>query len=147
VGAGRAERAPGGGRAPRRSRTLIHLDTGFLIGALRRGSREDQRLRGWLAKGEFVGMSVVTWTEFLCGPVEAAGIDLAARIIDEPEPLVAGDALVAARLFNLGGRRRGSLTDCMIAAVAIRVGAELATTNAADFRRFEPAGLTLVAVG
>jgi predicted nucleic acid-binding protein len=92
-------------------------------------------------------MSVVTWTEFLCGPVEAAGIDLAARMIEEPEPLVVGDALVAARLFNQGGRRRGSLVDCMIAAIAIRVGAELATTNVADFRRFESAGLTLVALG
>ena len=89
-------------------------------------------------------MSVITWTEFLCGPVEATGTDLAARMIEEPEPLVAGDALVAARLFNLGGRRRGSLMDCMIAAVAIRIGAELATTNAADFRRFESAGLALV---
>jgi predicted nucleic acid-binding protein len=144
VGAGRAQRAPGVGGAQRRSRALIHLDTGFLIGALRRGSREDQRLRAWLAAAEPVGMSVVTWTEFLCGPMEAAEIDLASRVIEEPEPLVAGDALVAARLFNVGGRRRGSLTDCMIAAVAIRVGAELATTNVADFRRFESAGLRLV---
>lgn len=92
-------------------------------------------------------MSVITWTEFLCGPVAAAEIELAARMVEEPEPLIAGDAGVAARLFNLGGRRRGSLTDCMIAAVAIRVGAELATTDTADFRRLEPAGLTLVAVG
>jgi predicted nucleic acid-binding protein len=147
VGAGSAERAQGVGRAPRRSRTLIHLDTGFLIGALRRGSREDQRLRGWLEKGEVVGMSVITWTEFLCGPVDAAGIDLAERLIEEPAPLVADDALVAASLFNLGGRRPGSLMDCMIAAVALRIGAELATTNAADFRRLESAGLALVAFG
>lgn len=89
-------------------------------------------------------MSVITWTEFLCGPVEAVEIELAARMIEQPEPLVASDALTAARLFNLGGRRRGSLMDCMIAAVAIRVGAELATTNAADFRRFGSADLTLV---
>jgi predicted nucleic acid-binding protein len=67
--------------------------------------------------------------------------------MDEPEPFVAGDALVAARLFNLGGRGRGSLMDCMIAAVAIRVGAELATPNTTDFRRFVAAGLTLVALG
>jgi predicted nucleic acid-binding protein len=123
VVASSAKRAPGVGRAPRRSRTLIHFDIGFLIGALQRGSREDQRLRGWL------------------------GIELAARMIKEPKPLVAADALAAARLFNLGGRRRGSLMDCMIASAAIRVGAELATTNASDFRRFESAGLTLVALG
>jgi predicted nucleic acid-binding protein len=88
-------------------------------------------------------MSVITWTEFLCGPVEAAEIELAARMIEPPEPLVPGDALTAARLFKLGGRRRGSLLDCMIAAAAIRTGAGLATTNAADFRPFASAGLIL----
>jgi predicted nucleic acid-binding protein len=118
-----------------------------VIGALRRGSREDQRLRAWLAAGESIGMSVVTWTEFLCGPVADADVHLASRVVDDPEPLFAADAVVAARLFNAGGRRRGSLTDCMIAAVAIRVGAMLATTDADDFRRFESAGLRIAAFG
>jgi predicted nucleic acid-binding protein len=31
----------------------------------------------------------------------------------------------------------------MIAAIALRVDASVATTNVADFRRFEPAGLRL----
>jgi predicted nucleic acid-binding protein len=35
----------------------------------------------------------------------------------------------------------------MVAAVAIRVGAVLATTNADDFRRFESAGLGIAAFG
>lgn len=122
---------------------MIHLDTGFLIGALRRGSPQDQRLREWLARGEAVGISVVSWTEFLCGPVGGGDVELAARVVDEPVALLAVDGVAAAKLFNLTGRRRGSLNDCMIAATALRVRASLATTDPADFRRFESAGLRL----
>ena len=122
---------------------MIHVDTGFLIGALRRGSPEDRRLRRWLAEGESVGISSVSWTEFLCGPVEARDIELAGQVVDEPIPFLGVDAGTSARLFNLAGRRRGSLNDCMIAAIALRVDASVATTNVADFRRFEPAGLRL----
>ena len=120
---------------------MIHLDTGFLISALRRGSSEDRRLREWLAQSQPIGISAVGWTEFLCGPMDAHDVELATRVVDEPVALLAGDAGIAAKLFNLAGRRRGSLNDCMIAAMALRVGASVATTNLADFRRFESAGL------
>jgi predicted nucleic acid-binding protein len=126
---------------------MIHLDTGFLIRALRRGSIEDGRLRAWLAQSEPIGISAVGWTEFLCGPVEAHDIELASQVVKEPLPLLARDAGMAARLFNIGGRRRGSLNDCMIAAVALRAGASVATTNVADFRRFETAGLRVLGAG
>jgi predicted nucleic acid-binding protein len=112
--------------------------------SLRRGSAEDERLRQWLVRGEAVGISAVSWTEFLCGPVQGHAIELAARVVGEPVALLAVDA--AAKLFNLGGRRRGSLNDCMIAATALRTNAPLATTNPADFRRFEPAGLRVIGV-
>ena len=102
--------------------------------SLRRGSAEDERLRQGLVRGEAVGSSAVSWTEFLCGPVQRHAIELAARVVDEPVALLAVDAAAAAKLFNLGRRRRGSLNDCMIAATALRANASLATTNPADLR-------------
>lgn len=122
---------------------MIHLDTNFLIRALVPGSREDEQLRGWLRMRMPVGVSAVSWTEFLCGPVRTDDVTIAAEVLREPEPFLADDSALAARLFATGGRRRGSLADCMIAATAIRVDAELATTNTNDFRRFETAGLKL----
>jgi len=122
---------------------VIHLDTSFLIRALVAGSAEDRQLRAWLHDEQLVGVSAVSWAEFLCGPVDGALLQLAIRVVQDPDPFLGEDAATTARLFNLTGRRRGTLTDCMIAAVAIRAGAALATCNKADFRRFEAAGLRL----
>jgi len=58
--------------------------------------------------------------------------------------LLTGPGLTA-QLFAQAGRRPRSIVNCMIAAVALRAGAALATPNRSDFRRFEPAGLRLVA--
>ena len=124
---------------------MIHLDTSFLIRALARGTSEDRDIRTWLTDGTELGISAVCWAEFLCGPVAAAEVELAGRLLAEPEPFVAADAIAAAKLFNASGRRRGSFEDSLIAATAMRVGAGLATANAADFRRFEKAGLRVIA--
>ncbi len=123
---------------------MIVLDTSFLIRALARGSAEDARLREWLAAGEPLAMSAIAWAEFLCGPLDAAHTELARRIVPQRLPFGDEDATLAAQLFVDGGRRRGSLTDCMIAAAALRAGASLATENTADFRRFEAAGLRVL---
>jgi predicted nucleic acid-binding protein len=125
---------------------VIHLDTSFVIHALVAGTAEDRALRGWLSGREALAMSTVAWTELLCGPIEASHAELAARVVTERIPFVEDDAVLATRLYNQAGRRRGSLIDCMIAAAALRAGASLATTNASDFRRFEPCGLTLAVV-
>lgn len=124
---------------------MILLDTNFLIAALAPGSPQDATLRKWLGGGEEVGVSVIAWCEFLCGPVESPQIELVTRIVPRRVGFEAEDAELAASLFNRAGRRRGSLTDCMIAATAMRLGASLATADAADFRRFEAAGLVLAA--
>ncbi len=130
--------------AERDARPVIHLDTNFLIMALVPGSSEDARVRGWLAARTPLGISAVSWAEFLCGPMEGDEGGLASRVLPDPVPFVAADADLAARLFVMGERRRGSLADCMIAATAIRLDAELATVNLDDFRRFGSAGLRLV---
>ena len=52
----------------------------------------------------------------------------------------------ASRLFHYTGRRRGSHSDCMIAATAIVQRVKVATRNIADFERFVPHGLQLIAV-
>jgi predicted nucleic acid-binding protein len=124
---------------------VIVLDTSFLIRALAPGSAQDARLREWLRADEELGMSAIAWAELLCGPIEREQIDLAARVVPRRFAFGEEDATVATRLFNDTGRRRGSLTDCMIAATALRIDAPLATENPADFRRFAAAGLRIVA--
>jgi len=97
-------------------------------------------------RGAPIGMSAISWAEFLCGPIEARDVALAARVVREQVPFLGEDAALAARLFNVSGRRRGTLADCMIAASALRTDATLATANPEDFRRLQPAGLRIVAV-
>ncbi len=122
---------------------MIHLDTSFLIRAALAGSVEDGLLRRWLRARQTIQVSSIVWAEFLCGPVSDAVAEETAELFGEPVPFDGFSATLAAQLFNLGGRRRGSMIDCMIAAVALRSDATLATLNVSDFRRFVSAGLTL----
>ena len=124
---------------------MIHLDTSFLIRALVRDSPEDTRLQEWLKADEPLGMSVIAWAEFLCGPVDETALSLASLIVKQRLDFTEDMAALSARLFNGSGRRRGTMMDCMIAATTITVaGAALATGNSSDFERFEEFGLTLV---
>jgi len=122
---------------------VIHLDTSFMIRALVRGTREDATLRGWLNQGEQLAICTIAWTEFLCGPVTAEQVDMAMLVVTNRLPFDEPQARIAADLFNLTGRRRGSLVDCMIAAVAIDAGAPIATSNFDDFERYTAKGLVL----
>ena len=97
---------------------MIHLDTSFLIQALKPGSSEDRSLRSWIEEGETLVMSTVAWAEFLCGPLDRSEMELATEIVGQRHDFTPKHAAIAARLFNESGRRRGSLIDCMIAATA-----------------------------
>lgn len=121
----------------------IHLDTNFLIAAIRGGTEEEARVITWQRERRQLQLSAVVWSEYLCGPVSTREADMAAELLGEPIAFGAIDATLAARLFNVTGRRRTSLADCMIAATALRSGAALATNNVADFRPFEPHGLLI----
>lgn len=123
---------------------MIFLDTSFLIRGLVRDSAEDRALRKWLRRSEVLGMSAVAWTELLCGPIDETQREFAAGVVSLRVALTEEDAVLAARLFNETGRRRGSLIDCMIAATALRAREPLATSNAADFRRFATYGLAVL---
>ncbi len=123
---------------------MIHLDTSFLIRALVPGSTEGKALLGWMRAGDPIALSAVAWAEFACGPVSPTVVAHARSLFGEPVPFDGAHADLAAVLFNAAGRRRGSLADCMVAAVAVREEAALATVNRADFSRFSAVGLTLV---
>jgi len=69
--------------------------------------------------------------------------NFARQMFPSPEPFLDVDAVVSAEFFNKTGRRSRSLADCMIAAVAIRCGAKLASHNVADFVPFQAFGLVL----
>ena len=122
---------------------MIHLDTSFLIRALIRGTPEDLALRRWIKAGEPLVVSTVAWAEFRCGPLQKPELAAAAAIIDRHREFTRDDAETAARLYNESGRRRGSLMDCMIAAVALADGAAVATSNTPDFQRLGELGVTL----
>ena len=88
-------------------------------------------------------MSTIAWTEFLCGPVDETALSLASVVVGRYSRFTEEMAVIAARLFNGSGRRRGTIVDCMIAATALAEEAAVATSNPDDFSRFEAFGLAL----
>jgi predicted nucleic acid-binding protein len=121
---------------------MIHVDTNFLVAALQVGSPEEIRVNQWFQANEPLGISAIAWAEFRCGPISKRDEFLSRQMFATVEAFSGSDAESAATLFNLTGTRSRSLADCMIAAVAIRCGARLATINAKDFQSFSPHGLT-----
>jgi len=122
---------------------MVHLDTNFLISAIRVGSPEAAIVDAWLTAGEPVGISAVAWAEFYAGPLSASDERIARNLFQDVESLSRADAEMAGRFFNQTGRRSRSLPDCMIAATAIRCAAKLATINTQDFGVFASYGLAL----
>lgn len=125
----------------------IHLDTSFLIRALVPDSPEAVSLFRWIGERRRLAMSAVAWGEFLCGPLSAEDVSAAASIVRTIVSLDASHAALAARLFNQGGRRRGTFQDCLVAATALAGSAPLASSDTEGFRRLVPAGLQILERG
>jgi predicted nucleic acid-binding protein len=123
---------------------MIHLDTNYLIGLLVRGSREASEVDQWLAAGESLAASAITWSEFLNGPVSSSEASYVEMVLQSQiVSFGKAEAALAADLFNKTGRRRGTRFDCLIAGTAILNQSELATLNRSDFRAFTSYGLRL----
>src|ERR1039458_7780849 len=98
-------------RRPRRppvtptSPRMVHLDTNYLIQATVAGSPAHAGFRMWSAAGESLGVSAVAWAEYLCGPLDPQGAAFAKQMFPLPESFLAGDAVLAAELFNKTGKK------------------------------------------
>lgn len=126
---------------------MIHLDTNLLIDLVTIGSPHIAVIRQWLEDGAKLAVSAIAWSEFLNGPhtkqqKDAVHAIVEGRILD----FTAKQAEQASRLFHYTGRKRGSHSDCMIAACAMTHGVQVATRNIADFEKFVPHGLKLLPV-
>ena len=121
----------------------IHLDSNFIAAVGNEGSSEARMFARWIVAGNTLAVSAMAWAEFLCGPSPEQTLPGITALLGESVPVTTEDASHAARLFNATGRRRGSLADCIIAAVATRSAAEIATNDMAHFRRFAEFGLRI----
>ncbi len=125
---------------------MIHFDTNALV-ALPHWAEQGLSTLQRVADGESAAISSVVWYEFLIGPVSAEEIRLAhAFVRANVVEIGAEDARLAAELYNATGRRRTLKTDALIAACAIRAGAELLTLNQDDFRPFTGMNLKLAPI-
>ncbi len=122
---------------------MIHLDTNVLIGLLT-GHPIRSQVRQIQLDGGVFACSAVVWTEFLNGPADTSSVRLMESFLEgRVLPFEREDAALAARLFNVTGRKRGLRFDCMVAASALRRDDPLLTLNRDDFEPFIKIGLTL----
>ncbi|MDN5850783.1 MAG: PIN domain-containing protein [Nitrococcus sp.] len=123
---------------------MIHFDTNALI-ALPQWARSGHTLVDRVVDGEAAAVCALVWYEYLLGPLADGEAELARAFLGgNIEPVHEADAEFAAGLFKAAGRRRRLKTDALIAAAAIRAGADFVTVNVADFQPFVDHGLQLI---
>lgn len=130
----------------------IHLDNHFMINMSDRQSREARLIRSWQYEGVILTVSALAWTEFKRNDPKHPRTPLhEVLVLDALNGGIASfgekEAEVASQLFNKLNRPRmeneKKRMDCLIAAVAITAGAELASYDK-GFNEFLPHDLRLV---
>lgn len=123
---------------------MIHLDTNLLIGVEDPTDPHHLTACDVFAKPGTFACSSVAWMELLSTPDTSALREAMKELLSGGiVPFDEAAASLAGELFHLTGSRRRTRLDTMIAATAILSGADLATTNPADFDPFVPHGLKL----
>jgi predicted nucleic acid-binding protein len=123
---------------------LIHFDANALI-ALPHRARASHPVVKRVMRGEAAAVCSRVWYEYLPGPMAEGEPELAhAFLSGRVEPPIEEDDALGAELFNAAGRRRMLKTDALIAAAAIRAGADFVTVNVAGFQPFVAHGLRLL---
>lgn len=126
---------------------IVHLDTNILVDIVTAGSPQISLVRSWLQEGKKLATSSIAWSEFCNGPHSAEQKNAVYAILRKKiASFDAKQAELASKLFHLTGRKRGSHSDCMIAASAICNKVPVATRNIKDFQKFIPYGLKLEAI-
>lgn len=126
---------------------MICLDANYLIGGTSQQRPESGHLLAWIDAGETFCAPAPAWYEFLCGPLEADAVEAMEDLVGEHIiPFDRDSSALAAELFNKIGRPRTRRVDVMIAAIAIKQSAKLATLNAAHFEPMVKHGLELARV-
>lgn len=134
---------PLAGPRPRGRKTVIHLDTSFLIQAELPHTPAAHALAGWLRDRVPLRISLVAWTEYLAGVSRPEQVAHWRALIDGFDGLTDPQCQLAAQLQRLAGGGPARLADGLIAAGAIGAGAALATVNRRDFLPFIDHGLVL----
>jgi predicted nucleic acid-binding protein len=122
------------------------FDTSVLVDALAGTRRSNATLMSVLARGEKLLLCTIVLYEWLRGPRSPAELAVQESLFPSDGALQfeAGDARLAASLYNQVRRARSREADIAIAACAIRHQAQLWTLNRADFadipelRLFDP---------
>lgn len=123
----------------------VQLDTNFLVYYTNGNDLPlIERMDSWLRQGWQFSVSAMVWAEFLSGPLTPSDQGLANILLSDVLPVTREDAALAGKLFQATGRRARSLSDCVIAATAIRSRVPLATKNQSDFKPFVHHGLELI---
>jgi predicted nucleic acid-binding protein len=123
---------------------MVHLDTCLLIAFTKPNDPHAEMAERLVNASMPLGASACAWTEYKSRPTAIHWEKILHRALSGGiVPFDEAAASLAGELFHLTGSRRRTRLDTMIAATAILSGAELATTNPADFEPFVPHGLKL----